>query len=166
MAVVLAGFLPCGATDARAAKPPLCSAGRFVGSGSVIVQGETLAIVLGSRKLSIGDACVPARARLMRTKLGTAVRAAWKTCRGMTGRVRLKAFIDPTCTRIAGSLTTRPRQRTAFAATATACGDGFVDRPSVARADRDVGARLGQPVGERDAEARRGAGDDGDLAVQ
>src|SRR5438477_13033266 len=82
MAVVLAGFLPCGATDARAAKPPLCSAGRFVGSGSVIVQGETLAIVLGSRKLSIGDACVPARARLMRTKLGPTVRAPWPAFRG------------------------------------------------------------------------------------
>jgi len=69
MAVVPAGFLLGGVTDAAATKAPLCAAGRFVGPGSVTVQGETLAIVLGSRNISIGDACVPARARLMRTKL-------------------------------------------------------------------------------------------------
>ena len=38
-----------------------------------------------------------------------------------------------------------------------------VDPP---RAEGDVGAGLGQALGEGDAEPARGAGDDGDLAVE
>ena len=35
-----------------------------------------------------------------------------------------------------------------------------------ASAERDVGARLGERLGERDAQPAGGAGDDGDLAVE
>ncbi len=43
---------------------------------------------------------------------------------------------------------------------------GLLEPLRAAGADRDVGAGLGEPGGERGAEPGRGAGDDGDLAVE
>ena len=43
---------------------------------------------------------------------------------------------------------------------------GVLEAFDAARADRDVGAGLGQPLRERDAEPRRCAGHDRHLAVQ
>ena len=43
---------------------------------------------------------------------------------------------------------------------------GLLEPLDPPRADRDVGARLGEPRRERDAEPRRRAGDDGHLAVE
>ena len=50
-------------------------------------------------------------------------------------------------------------------AASTSCR-GVVELVDAARAEDDVGARLGEGLSERDAEAGGGAGDDGDLAVE
>ncbi len=118
---------------AHAAKPPLCSGGRFLVTGPSILTGEAVheleAVVLEGGQLSVGDACPAVRAKVKRTKHGTTVRAAWKQCTGLKGRAKLTGKIAPeACTTLTGTFAAKKAKvKRSFTAIVTRCGDGMVD---------------------------------------
>ena len=109
IAAAMLAALAFAAADTRAAKPALCPPGRFLVTGPSVLTGEDEhdieAIVIDEDKqASVGDACAPARARLKRTKRGTAVRATWKQCSGFTAKAKLTGTIAaPECTTLSGT---------------------------------------------------------------
>src|SRR5256884_4957042 len=98
-------------TPPRGANPNPFPPGRY------FVQNESLlpadassshqAVVVGGTAISIGDACRAVPVKLWLSKSGTKIRARWKGCASLQGRVRLRATIDPTCSIMAGTLIDR-----------------------------------------------------------
>ena len=74
------------------------------------------------------------------------------------------AGLDQRRARLGSATSVADRQRPAAGAR-TQCG-GLLEPLHAPRAERDVGAGLGECLGERDAQPAGGAGDDGDLAVE
>jgi hypothetical protein len=125
-------MLALGLVESPAKKPPACMSGRFLVVGPSIVTGDAKhdvePVSLADGRLAIADACAPTKVRLKRTKRGTAVRSAWKSCTGFKGRVRLGGTIMPDCSTLTGTLVARKSKvKRAFTAIVTRCGDGLVD---------------------------------------
>lgn len=117
---LLIGLSPCvtpASSGNRDSKEIICPAGRYVVSGGPIVLGPaappTTSALMGQRYISIDDACSAKRARKIRTtrKGVTKVRARWRTCDGLEGRVSLRANIARNCTELKGRIRARGSER-------------------------------------------------------
>ena len=113
------------------AKRPLCKAGRFLVQGERLISSDGTSpqpVVVGEGKASIDEICPPRRARLTRSKQGTAIAAKWPACTGVEGKVKMKGTLDLACTGLSGRLTAkRAALRQEFAALKSACGDQAFD---------------------------------------
>ena len=102
-----------GASPAVAKKPKRspCPGGRFLVEGAALVAGDSAAphepVVLANAAVSIGDVCPSVTGKLMASKRGTTVKATWRGCVGLAGRVHLKATLDATCSVLTGTLVAR-----------------------------------------------------------
>src|SRR5947208_16691416 len=92
-------------------RPPLCPGGHFLlDEGTSLVVGTTRPAATGAVviaedhtvTLSIGCAATPVK--LKRSSHGTVVRAHWRSCGELPGRVRLRAVIEPGCATLSGSV--------------------------------------------------------------
>src|SRR5438132_12493191 len=112
--------LVLGAPWPAAARSKHCAGGRFLVEQGPLLMGEPAtisvdAVVLDGRRVSLASACPPVRAELTRARAGMRVKAAWPSCSGLAGTVRLKARVDRGCWRIAGVIRVRRLQlRRAF----------------------------------------------------
>src|SRR5689334_20975858 len=77
---------------AKQAKPEPCPGGRYLTANAVITGDarEPFGAVIIGPEISIGTMCDPVRAKLKATAHGTSVRAVWRSCAGLRGKVRLK----------------------------------------------------------------------------
>ena len=128
LAVVL---LFAGTGRSKKSKPVPCPGGRYIVSGAALVTGDSNGliepVVIGNQ-ISIGNACNPVRAKLKVVKQGTSVMAAWPSCAGLKGKVKLKGTLDTTCASLNGTLTAKKSKlKETFVANLTRCGDGVVD---------------------------------------
>jgi outer membrane protein assembly factor BamB len=109
------------------ARPPLlhgtprpCPDGRFplVGSAPLGTDGQIDTVVLERGMVRIDDLCPPVAARVQVLPRSTRVRARWKSCPGLPGRVFLRARMRaPECNLLEGALRVKPRpHRRPFAA--------------------------------------------------
>ncbi|HJQ84518.1 MAG TPA: YncE family protein [Candidatus Binatia bacterium] len=127
--VIAAVCLAWSAAPAGAAKPPLCTDGRFAVVGGPLIGPGGEVIVLANRTVAIGSLCAAKKAKLKRTKLGTRLTVKFKKggCTGVTGKVRLRALVSENCTKAAGTLKAGSAAAVSFTANASACGDQVVD---------------------------------------
>jgi hypothetical protein len=96
------------APSAEAVKAKKCPNGRFVVDGPELVPTGGIAsrfdaIGLDGKRVSIESGCEAVRAKLVRTRRGTNLRARWRTC-GDAARVVLRARIDKDCLGLEGTL--------------------------------------------------------------
>jgi cysteine-rich repeat protein len=121
-----------GTGRSRKPKPTPCPGWRYIVTGSALVTGDSSSpiepVVIGPQ-ITIGNACSPVHAKLKATKHGTTtVMAAWPSCVGLKGRVKLKGTLDTTCTNLNGTLIAKKSKvKEAFVAHLTRCGDGIID---------------------------------------
>jgi hypothetical protein len=89
VAAALLGLTAVIASTA-AAKRPLCKAGRFLVQGDPLISagGGPQPVIVGEGRASIDEICPPTRAKLTRSKQGTAIAAKWPACTGVEGKVR------------------------------------------------------------------------------
>ena len=136
-----------GASPAVAKKPKRspCPGGRFLVEGAALVAGDSAAphepVVLANAAVSIGDVCPSVTGKLMASKRGTTVKATWRGCVGLAGRVHLKATLDATCSVLTGTLAARrgtPKRRP-FIARRSVCGDGILDPGAGEQCDSGIG---------------------------
>ena len=136
-----------GASPAVAKKPKRspCPGGRFLVEGAALVAGDSAAphepVVLANAAVSIGDVCPSVTGKLMASKRGTTVKATWRGCVGLAGRVHLKATLDATCSVLTGTLAARrgtPKLRP-FIARRSVCGDGILDPGAGEQCDSGIG---------------------------
>lgn len=91
-----------------------CPDGRFplVGVAPIGSTGADEAVVLADGTVAISGICPPVAAHVTGRKRATTIRARWKTCPGVRGRVKLKArMAAPACDVLRGTITTDPRPR-------------------------------------------------------
>jgi cysteine-rich repeat protein len=114
---------------------PACPGGRFVVVGEPLIPGAAAVVVGGADAFQVGGGqvtllgrCGAAPARLKATRKGTRLRATWPSCPGLSGRVTMRALIDPTCGQAVGKLKAKG-YRHPFTATLrdAVCGDGVVE---------------------------------------
>ena len=92
---------------------PLLDPGLGLGGDDLFVSAAQVAIASGCRT---GPASVKGSRR------GTTVKATWEGCAGVTGKVKLKAKIDPSCQTLTGTLGAKkaqPRLKRKFTASLT-----------------------------------------------
>src|SRR5207249_11128974 len=99
--------LVLGTRAPAAARSKSCPGGRFLVEQGPLLMGEPPAflldaVVLDGRRVSLASVCPPVRAGLMRSRAGMQMKAAWPSCSGLAGTVRLKARIYRGCWRMAG----------------------------------------------------------------
>jgi len=141
--------LMISATPSKGAKPEPCPPGRYFVSNESLLPADASsshqAVVVGGRAISIGDACRAVPVKLWLSKSGTKIRARWKGCASLQGRVRLRATIDPTCSIMAGTLIARKSRFTRhFAARLSICGDGILDIARGEQCDGSIGCGPGE----------------------
>src|SRR5207249_6720135 len=141
--------LMVSATPSKGAKPEPCPPGRYFVSNESLLPADASsshqAVVVGGTAISIGDACRAVPVKLWLSKSGTKIRARWKGCAGLQGRVRLRATIDPTCSIMAGTLIARKSRFTRyFAARLSICGDGILDIARGEQCDGSIGCGPGE----------------------
>ena len=127
----------------KKAKPQACAGGRFLVQGEPLV-GEAAdgpgAVLLASGEIAIQDLCPAVRVRSRVTPKGTRVKAGWKACPPLTGRVQLRGMISPTCQTLTARLTAKKSKlHRSFTARASTCGDQVVDRANGEECDSGVG---------------------------
>jgi C-terminal peptidase prc len=131
LAPSLAGLALLGAllvaAGAEAAKPPPCPGGRYVVDGERLLAGDVLPgpddVFFSPTQVAIASGCRTAAVKLRGSKRGTRLKAVWTGCSGATGKVKLKAKLDPSCQALSGTLTapkTRPRLKRKFSASRVA----------------------------------------------
>ena len=130
-------------------KPQLCPGGRFLVQGESLVASDSAApnepVVIGGTQVALGDVCQSVSGKLKATKRGTRVGVRWPFCSGLTGPVRLKATIEPTCSLMIGTLRARKADvKKPFTARRSACGDQVVDRGAGEQCDGGVGCKAGE----------------------
>jgi YVTN family beta-propeller protein len=132
--------------NALAAKPPLCTSGRFVVQGAPLVGPGGQILVLAGRTFAIGDVCAARRAKVKRTKAGTRVLVKYPKngCSGVTGKVKLTALITDGCTAVNGTLKLAKTAPSAFTAAASVCGDTVVDTGGGEECEGQVGCNAGE----------------------
>jgi len=132
---------------ALAKKGATCSTGgRFIATKSPLVATQvdaaglfsvTMAVSATGTTLAI-PGCTPAAVKLR----GTAIKAKWTSCTGLTGKVRLIATAVKSCKRIKGTLSQskgKPKRKH-FATSLTTCGDGIVDSGNNELCDGNCGS--------------------------
>src|SRR5262245_29132021 len=101
-------------------RPTPCELGRFLTADghhvlTDLVAPGTESIVIGDGTVAIAPGCAPIAATPRTTRRGTVVRAAWTSCDGAPGRVKLRATIPArACDRLRGVVTLakgRPKHR-------------------------------------------------------
>jgi len=124
--------LMVSAAPSKATKPEPCPPGRYFVLNQSLLPADASssdeAVVVGGTAISIGAACRAIPVKVWLSKSGTKIRARWKGCAGLQGKVRLRATIDDTCSIMAGTLIARKLKfRRHFAARLSICGDGILD---------------------------------------
>src|SRR5262249_59158701 len=96
--------------------------------------GELL--VLENRTIAIGTLCTAQRAKLARTRRGTAVKVVFRgaDCPSINGKVRLTALITD-CSTISGRVKAPGKPAVQFTGATSVCGDGVVDAGSNEQCD-------------------------------
>ena len=115
---------------AWAAKPELCTAGRFAVAGAPLLGPGGEVVVLENQSIAIGTLCAPRRAKLGRKKTGTSVKVTFPKggCTGVNGKVKLKALIAAeTCATMTGSVKAPKAAPVEFSAATSVCGDDVTD---------------------------------------
>jgi YVTN family beta-propeller protein len=115
---------------AWAAKPELCTAGRFAVAGAPLLGPGGEVVILDNQSIAIGTLCAPRRAKLGRKKKGTSVKVTFPKggCTGVNGKVTLKALIAAeTCATMTGSVKAPKTAPVEFSAATSVCGDDVVD---------------------------------------
>jgi hypothetical protein len=128
--------------------PPTCG-GRFLVEGASLVASDTAGVhepvIVADHAISIGNACPLVRGTVRVTKRGTRVKAQWRGCSSLKGRVRLLATIAPGCSVMAGRLVARKSKlRVVFTARQSECGDGIVDQGAGEQCDSGLGCSVDQ----------------------
>ena len=125
--------LALGAPAAAKKKPLPCkpdATARFVQTDRPIITGATTvgdALTIAGTTVSIGAACPSAPVKLKAKKGSTLVTAKWRSCTGLTGKVKLRAQLAaPGCNRLVGTLKAKKFTATISAGLST-CGDGVLD---------------------------------------
>src|SRR5438445_728721 len=140
--------LMVSATPCKGGKPGPCPPGRYFSNDSLLpaaASSSDEAVVVGGTAISIGDACRAVPVKLWLSKSGTKLRARWKGCASLQGKVRLRATIDPTCSIMAGILIARKLRFTKhFAARLSICGDGILDIARGEQCDGSIGCGPGE----------------------
>jgi len=114
--LLVALVLPLSAGAATRRSEP-CPDGRFplAGVEAIGTAGGVESVVLQDGTLAIDDGvCPPVAARVKATRKATRLRARWRSCPGLDGRVTLKARLSaPECTQLRGTITVsaKPRKR-------------------------------------------------------
>src|SRR5206468_4212697 len=126
-----------------------CPSGRYLVLNESLLPADASssdeAVVVGGTAISIGDACRAVPVKLWLSKSGTKVRARWKDCASLQGKLRLRATIDPTCSVMAGTLIARKLRFTKhFAARLSICGDGILDIARGEQCDGSIGCGPGE----------------------
>ncbi len=123
------------AAEARAKrrKPTPCPDQRYVVQGAPLLPGASApeAIVISGKQISLGSDCPGTAARVALRIRGTKVKAAWPSCTGIQGHVKLAATIDPACVVMNGAVRApRSKMKAKFHARRTcdagACQGGTV----------------------------------------
>jgi hypothetical protein len=146
VAAALLGLTAVIASTA-AAKRPLCKAGRFLVQGDPLISagGGPQPVIVGEGRASIDEICPPTRAKLTRSKQGTAIAARWPACTGVEGKVRMKGTLDVACAALSGKLTAKKADlKLEFAALRSACGDGAFDPSGGEACDANLGCPADQ----------------------
>src|SRR5437870_1339657 len=138
--------LMVSATPSKGVKPEPCPPGRYFSNESLLpADASSSDVVVGGTAISIGDACRAVPLKLWLSKSGTKIRARWKGCASLQGKVRLRATIDPTCSIMAGTLIARKLRSTKhFAARLSICGDGILDIARGEQCDGSIGCGPGE----------------------
>jgi carboxyl-terminal processing protease len=124
LALLLASSV--GSAAAAAPKPPPCPGGRFVVQGGALLANPISFaddVYFSATQIAVASGCTGAPVKLKGSKRGTTVKATWETCNGVTGKVKLKAKVDPTCQTLTGTLSAkkqRPKLKRKFTATLVA----------------------------------------------
>jgi YVTN family beta-propeller protein len=110
-------------------KPPLCGDQRYAVGGSPLLGAGGEVVVLQNRRIAIGTLCAARRAKLRRTRRGTAVAVTFPRggCTGVNGKVRLTALVTDKCATMTGRLKAPRADAVSFTAAASVCGDGVID---------------------------------------
>jgi hypothetical protein len=110
------------ATGSPGPAEAVCSLGRFELAGAPLTSrdrggGVRGAIVIAAGEVAIEGECPPVRARIRAAGRRTKVRARWRSCDTTSSRrVRLRARLDESCTRMTGVLRSRGQTLRRFAA--------------------------------------------------
>jgi len=117
VAVALLGGALSSPADAARKRPRRtpCPGGVFQVIGDPLVPSGILPfedLLQVADAVSITSGCPPGKAKLKATKRGTRLKASWRSCPGLRGRVRMKAMIEPlTCSTMAGTLRAKGYKR-------------------------------------------------------
>jgi carboxyl-terminal processing protease len=122
-ASALAASLALAAT-ATAGGAPVCPGGRFAVEGAPLLPRDLGAapdvVEVAAGQIGIVSGCAPVAAKIKALRDGTtSVKAKWKSCAGVEGKVKLKAAFDAKCATLDGTLTAAkasPRIARAFTA--------------------------------------------------
>src|SRR6058998_2141744 len=141
--------LMVSATPSKGAKPEPCPPGRYFVLNQSLLPADASssdeAVVVGGTAISIGAACRAIPVKVWLSKSGTKIRARWKGCAGLQGKVRLRATIDDTCSIMAGTLIARKLKfRRHFAARLSICGDGILDIARGEQCEGSIGCSPGE----------------------
>lgn len=130
--LVSAPFFAPEAPPAWAAKPPLCTAGRFAVAGAPLLGPGGEVVVLENETIALGTLCAAREAKLRRTKKGTKVKVVFRKggCTGVDGKVKLTALITDNCSTLAGKLKAPKTTPVEFSAATSVCSDAVVDTGS------------------------------------
>jgi hypothetical protein len=103
-----------------------CPGGRFM-SDAPLVAGDTDpqagAVVLNGGEITVGGSCTATTAVVQRMRHRTRVRAAWASCSGLVGRVRLRATIGASCATLTGVIRARHHHHHFVASRQPDCGN-------------------------------------------
>ncbi|MCW5890733.1 MAG: hypothetical protein KIT14_09285 [bacterium] len=128
---MLAVVLVALSTAPALAKPAACPDGRFLLPEGTAILAPAAAgrqgIALAAKTITLDGSCGTAKARVKAAKRATRVAARWRSC-GERTRVVLKGTLAaPDCGTLRGKVKARRTPALAFAATRSACGDGYAD---------------------------------------
>jgi hypothetical protein len=108
------------AVDARAARPP-CPSGTYTVQGGPLLPGappeqiDTVTVTPDPAAIELSIGCGPANTvkpdKVRGVKRGTKVRATWKGCGALEGKIKLRGIIVDACTRLTGKLKAKGLKR-------------------------------------------------------
>jgi hypothetical protein len=140
VAIVLTGLF---AATVQAKLVP-CAGGRYLVPGEPLtglVQSAPGDVVrVDGRMVSIASGCDPVKARVRGGARGTKVRARWKSCPGLPGRVQLVGVIVDACRTLSATFVVKKAGMVKpVLGSLSACGDGIWDPDGGEECDGDLG---------------------------